>query len=428
MSSVPKERIPSRAWIVLLLGGVAGMLFYVDRQTLSVLKTTLKSAMGWSDIDYGWLVSAFMLAYTLGYLLSGRLIDRNGTRRMMPVFVGAMSLSTIICGLASNYSEMVVGRALLGAAEAGVVPAVLVAVFTWFPPTRRGTASTINEPINIAGQVIATPLAVAFTAYLSWRCAFLVPGVVGLMVAVAWWYADKEPEAQRLERRAPENYATIVRRREIWGVIAARMISDPAWFFLLYWEPGFLQERVGLSMEELGRIGWIPTAVATGSLVLLGGFSDRLIGRRGWTPAISRRTILQWLALTAPAVAVLPFVRSHLLAIALLCVARTMMIVWLSFSNLLMADLVPKGSIGSSVALMSAFGSAVALLCNTLVGPAIGALGYEVVFAVCACLHPIAAVILWLSYRRSPSAEAGRSRGPFERFKAKSVSAGLLEG
>src|ERR1700684_2378018 len=94
-----RERVPPRAWLILLLSGLAGMLFYVDRQTLSVLKTTLKSNLGWSDLDYGWLVTAFMSSYTIGYLFSGRWVDRWGTRRMMPLFICLMSISTICCGL-----------------------------------------------------------------------------------------------------------------------------------------------------------------------------------------------------------------------------------------------------------------------------------------------------------------------------------------
>ena len=184
------ESVPPRAWLILLLSGLVGMLFYVDRQTLSVLKTTLKSAMGWSDVDYGWLVTAFMSCYTVAYLFAGRWIDRWGTRRMMPIFVGLMSLSTLFCGFSPHLGEMAAFRALLGVAEAGIGPAIMVAIYTWFPPTRRGTASSIKEPINIAGQILATPLAVGFTQIWGWRSAFFAPGVAGLVIAVLWWRTE----------------------------------------------------------------------------------------------------------------------------------------------------------------------------------------------------------------------------------------------
>ena len=131
-----------------------------------------------------------------------------------------------------------------------------------------------------------------------------------------------------------------------------------------------------------------------------------MIVQLGWTPARSRRVCLQALTAFAPAVLALPFVHSHGLAIGLLCLARTMMIIWLNFSNLFMADLVPKHLIGTSVALMSAFGAAMGLLANALAGPAIGAFGYVAIFVVGACLHPLAALILWLSYGRPKRGDA----------------------
>jgi len=398
-----------RAWAVLVLCGLAGALFYMDRQVLAVLKTTLRIEKGWSDTDYGWLVTVFMACYTVCYLFTGRWIDRWGTRRAMPVFVGLMSIATILSGVARNLGEMGAFRALLGLAEAGVMPAIMVAVFSWFPPDRRGTASTVKEPLYVLGQVLATPAAVFLTQLWSWHAAFLAPGIFGLFVAGAWWWLDKIPaDTASASTRAvpPVRYRDALRRRELWGVIAARLVSDPVWFFFIYWEPGFLQEKVGLSLTELGRIGWIPTAVATGTLILLGTFSDWLVVKLAWTPARSRRVILQSLACLAPTILALRFVENHALAIALLCIVRIMMVVWLNFSNLFIADLVPKNLIGTAVALMSAFGAAAGLLCNAVVGSVVSSVGYGAVFAVAACLHPLAAFILWRCYGRVGCATA----------------------
>ncbi len=390
-----------RAWAVLVLCGLAGALFYMDRQVLAVLKTTLRTERGWTDTDYGWLVTVFMACYTVCYLFTGRWIDRWGTRRVMPVFVGLMSVATILSGVARNLGEMATFRALLGLAEAGVMPAIMVAVFSWFPPNRRGTASTVKEPLYVLGQVIATPAAVFLTQLWSWHAAFLAPGVFGLCVASAWWWMDKKPASAVAEPVLPPvRYRDALRRRELWGVVAARLVSDPVWFFFIYWEPGFLQERVGLSLGELGRVGWIPTAVATTALILLGTFSDWIVVKLAWTPARSRRVILQSLACLAPTILALRFVENHTLAIALLCLVRIMMVVWLNFSNLFIADLVPKNLIGTAVALMSAFGAATALLCSAFVGPVVSTFGYGAIFSVAACLHPIAALILWFSYGR----------------------------
>ncbi|MEO7600331.1 MAG: MFS transporter [Opitutus sp.] len=404
-------RISPRAWTIVVLCGFAGMFFYMDRATLSVLKTTLKGEMGWTDTDYGWLVTTFMLFYTGCYLFSGRWLDRWGTRWTMPIFIGAMSAATLCSGLARNLGEMAASRALLGIAEAGVMPAIMVAIFHWVPPNRRGLASTIKEPLYVAGQILATPLAVWFTHRWSWHAAFFIPGMVGLLVAAAWWFTDDRKRgplgtkatALAAPSPVPVSYGQILRRREIWGVIAARCVSDPLWFFLIYWEPGFLQERLGLSLSDLGRVGWIPTTAATGALLVFGPLSDWLVSRRGWRPARSRRVILQTLACLAPAVLALHYVSNVTVAIVLLCVVRVMAVTWLNFTNILMADLVPQKSIGTSVALMSAVGAATGMLCNSVVGPILSTVGYGVIFAIGAFLHPIAALILWRVYGKTAS-------------------------
>ncbi|MEI6105971.1 MAG: MFS transporter [Opitutae bacterium] len=397
------SRISKRGWAVVVLCGFAGMLFYMDRQTLSVLKTTLKTDQGWTDTDYGWLVTTFMIFYTACYFFTGRLIDRWGTRLMMPLFIGAMSAATVFSGLARNLSEMGACRALLGVAEAGVMPAIMVAIFQWVPAHRRGLASTIKEPLYVVGQVMATPLAVWFTTRWNWHAAFFGPGLGGIFIALAWWWTDKRPPASRTSPAAAApsfSYRDVLRRREIWGVIAARLISDPLWFFLIYWEPGFLQEKLGMSLGDLGRVGWIPTAVATTVLLVLGTTSDWLVTRFGWAPARSRRVILQSLVILAPLVFALNYIQQPALAIVLLCLVRVMAVTWLNFTNILMADLVPQKMIGTAVALMSAFGAGTGMLCNAFVGPIVSSVGYGAIFAIGACLHPIAALILWRAYGR----------------------------
>lgn len=402
----PLAVISRRAWAIVVLCGFAGMFFYMDRATLSVLKTTLKSELGWSDTDYGWLVTTFMLFYTACYFISGRWLDRWGTRRMMPIFVGAMSTATLLSGFASSLGEMAACRALLGLAEAGVMPAIMVAIFQWVPEHRRGLASTIKEPLYVAGQILATPLAVYFTQRASWHLAFFVPGAAGIVLAFAWWWTDARPSSRvdsptAQPHQPAASYREVLRRKEIWGVIAARCVSDPLWFFLIYWEPGFLQEKLGLSLGALGRVGWIPTAAATAALLIFGASSDWMVTRLGWTPARSRRSILQALACLGPLVIALHYVHDTTLAIVLLCLVRIMAVTWLNFTNIFMADLVPRNMIGTAIALMSAVGACTGLLCNTVVGPIVSATGYGAIFAVGAFLHPIAALILWRVYGRT---------------------------
>lgn len=391
--------IPTRAWALLFLTGIAGMLFSIDRQTLSVLKPMLKIELNWTDTQYSWLVSAFMVPYTLGYLVTGHLIDRWGTRLMMPLFLGTMSLATLLTGVAENLWAQGACRFVLGAAEAGIMPAIMVAIVTWFPPDRRGTANMLNKPLTVAGHILVAPLAVWITAEFGWRWAFILPGLLGIAAAKWWWFLDRDPPSYSAPT-GPEpvpSYREIFRTKAIRGVLLARVISDPLWFFLIFWQPSYLQEELGMTLEEFGQVGWIPAAVSVGFIMSLGIFSDHLI-RRGLAPARSRVRVLILATLLSPAVLLLPWVRQHGLAISLLTIIQIMTATWLSLTNLLISDLVPRRMVGTAVAIMSAFGAAMAGGFNLVAGPLIEGIGYHTLFVLCSLLHPISAAVLWWNY------------------------------
>lgn len=204
------------------------MLFYIDRQTLSVLKTTLKIEQGWTDTQYSWLVTAFMVPYTLSYLVTGQMIDRWGTRRMMPLFLGVMSIATLLCGMSTNLWTLGICRFVLGAAEAGIVPAVLVSIVTWFPYDRRGMANTFNKPLTVAGQVFVAPLAVWISLELNWRWAFILPGLVGMSAALIWWLLDRHPPLHQAlpPVRPAVSFREVLGNRAIWGVLAASLYDE----------------------------------------------------------------------------------------------------------------------------------------------------------------------------------------------------------
>lgn len=414
MATLASNKIPARAWLILLLSGLAAMLFYVDRQTLSVLKTTMKAQFVWTDADYGQLVALYMVPYTLCYLITGRLIDRWGTKIMMPVFIGGMSLATVGTGLADNFWGFGASRFILGMAEAGIIPAVIVAIVKWFPADMRGTATTLNKPLTVAGHVIVVPLATWLTVTHGWRSAFIIPGLFGLACAAAWWLIDRGPVATRVEPTVPDRlptYREVLAKKEIRALLLARIVSDPLWFFLVFWQPGYLQEELGLSLTEFGQVGWIPPAVAMLGLMAFGITSDAMI-RRGETAVRSRVRVLIYASLLAPAVVALGHTSSTPLALALLSLVHLMTASWLSLSGLLMSDLVPPRMVGTTVAVMSALGATTATLFNLAAGPLVAAIGYGNILLAAALLHPLAATILWRAYGRGPKVTTAPTIAP----------------
>ena len=389
---------PRRSWLIILLSGLAGLLFNIDRLTLSVLKTTLKKEMAWTDSDYGLMVVIYMVPYAVCYLVVGRIIERWGTRRMMTACFAGMSLACIGSGLSLGVGTLALSRLALGVAQAGIIPTIVVSIVRWFPPEQRGAANTAGKPLTMAGQVVVVPLAAGIAALWGWRWAFLLPGLLGLACAAAWWKTDRPQPASATGRpHAPRRFREVLRSRAVRGVFLARLASDPLWFFLLFWQPGFFQERLGLSLTEYGRYGWIPMAVGMLGTVAGGFLSDALI-RRGMTPVRSRVLVLLAATGLAPSFLLLDQTRSMAGVFLLFALIQIMAGIWIGLTPVLVGDLVPENVVGTAVAAMSALGAVTATLMNYLAGPLVAAIGYSPLLRSGAVLYPLAAFFLWRAY------------------------------
>jgi len=144
-----------------------------------------------SNQDYGLLITAYMVPYTLGYLVSGQLIDRWGTRRCATIFLLGMSIATVACGLARTFHELLAARVGLGIAESGVVPSIMVLITKWYPRERRGFVVTMHQALQSIGPVITAPLVAGLTLSQGWRTSFLLPGVIGFALALTWYLSDR---------------------------------------------------------------------------------------------------------------------------------------------------------------------------------------------------------------------------------------------
>jgi len=404
-----RERVPGKAWLILALLSLESIIAIIDRQNISALKTTLKGVFSMTDTDYGWLVNAFLIPYSISYLICGALVDRFGSRRTLTAFAIVWSAATIACGFARSYPELLAYRAIIGAAEAGLLPASLAALVVWFPKSRIATAASLRSSLQSLGPIVAMPLVVTITLAYSWHYAFLVPGIIGLAFGAAWYFADTSPPvyadaAQRAATKTP--FRAVFANPAIWGILLARLISDPLWFFLQYWQAGYLQEKMGLTLAQVGAVLWIPPLVASVLMVLVGLFSDRLVRRRGLSGATSRIRIMQAAAVLAPLVVFVPFVRDLNTTMLLLTIAYFISYLWLVLANILVTDLFRDGGSGTALGLVNMCGTIGASLFTAYVGRALDTVGYVPVFVVLACLHPIAAVILHVAYRKRAEARA----------------------
>jgi len=239
----------------------------MDRQLLGVLKSTLQHDLGWNEIDYSNLVFAFQAAYAAGLLLMGRLIDRLGARLGYALAMVFWSLASMGHALGNSFTSFLIARSSLGFGEAGVFPASLKAVAEWFPRKERAFATGIFNAGSNAGAIV-TPLVVPWIAlHWGWRWTFVITGALGFVWLAFWLLFYREPEQHpRLSatefayiRSDPAEPVTskikwmsLLPHRQTWAYVTAKFMTDPIWYFYLFWIPDFLQRRHGLALIKIG--------------------------------------------------------------------------------------------------------------------------------------------------------------------------------
>jgi MFS transporter, ACS family, hexuronate transporter len=269
-------RVGHFRWVIcaLLLFGVTKN--YMDRQVLGVLKTTLQHDLHWSEIDYSNLVFAFQAAYAVGILVVGRVIDRLGTRAGYALTMIFWSLASMAHAVASSFLSFIVVRSALGLGESGVFPASIKCVAEWFPKKERALATGIFNAGSNAGAIL-TPLIVPWiTLHWGWRTAFLITGSLGFLWLIFWLALYRRPQTHprlssaELEhittdsRETPDPGASVkiqwlqlIPHRQTWAFVLGKFVTDPIWWFLLFWIPDFLQRSHNLKLMQIG----LPIAV-----------------------------------------------------------------------------------------------------------------------------------------------------------------------
>src|SRR5690606_17970781 len=199
-------------------------------------------------------------------------------------------------------------RGLLGMAEPTNFPAQLKVVTIWFPGRLRATANSLCVAGSSIGAIIAPPMIAWLALKFNWHMAFIVPGIVGLLIALAWWLIYRDPPASVSAEVAKSagtdeavafRWRSLWRTRSLWAILLIRFISDPVWYFCLFWLPGYLRETSGLTLAQVGMVGWIPFLVADLGGVASAAWSDRMV-KRGTAPLLARKRMLTTMAVLAP--------------------------------------------------------------------------------------------------------------------------------
>ncbi len=405
------------AWITL-----STMLNLLCRQGLYILAPVLQRAdqLNLSESSYSKIVSMFSLAYALMYTGGGRLVDWVGERVGLAIFVGWWSVWTMLTSLVRGALSLGTTQFLAGLGEPGNYPAGLRAMTRWFPKAERGLPISIFSSGSAMGSAIAVPvitwIALTFGSEQrpNWRATFIAIGSLGVFWTTAWlWiYRSKSdhPGAKQEDATsagspgstaaaAPNNsgrsrWVDLLKNRNVMGLVLARLVSDPVWWFLIAWTPKYLASQRHFSLDEIGRYAWIPfVAGSVGGMA--GGRASDLLIRRGMKPASARRRVLYISAAFAPLGMLTSRVPTAGMAIGLIAGMALIVYSWFINTAAIIPDVMPANVVGSVLGLMGTAGSAGAFLFTRLVGFLLTCYSYPIVFLLAGSMHVLASFILW---------------------------------
>ncbi len=415
------KKIRNLRWWIIGLIFLASVLNYIDRQALSILAPTVQKELGLTNQDYALVVNLFLVAYTISYIVSGRLVDKLGVRLSLALFIGWWSVANMLTAFSRSLGSLGVFRFLLGLGEAGNWTAAPKAVSEWFPARERGLAIGVYTLGATMGATLAPVLILALASWHSWQAAFVVTGAAGLLWLIPWLWLYRRPQehprvtAAELEHLASDAVAektadvaawgdgrALFARREIWLLVAGRMLTDPVWYFFQFWFAKYLYEGRGLDQKSLSVTWVIFLAADMGALG--GGWFSGLMVKRQVAPALSRLRVMLGCAALVPLAALIPFSGSLGLVLALGMIAVLAHMAWLINLSALVTDVVPRRSLATVFGLVAAGSTLGGIVMNQAVGQLVSGHSYDWAFYLMVGVHPLAWMILWFGRVFRPTA------------------------
>jgi ACS family hexuronate transporter-like MFS transporter len=400
-------------WTVCAMLFAATSINYMDRQVIAILKPTLEQSIGLTEINYGYIVDAFQIAYAIGLLAAGRLIDKMGTRVGYMLVMAVWSLSAMGHALASTALEFGVARFCLGLGESGNFPAAIKTIAEWFPQNERSLATGLfNSGANV-GAILAPLIVPWVTLRYGWHIAFLTTGLFSALW-ILWWYlryrrsgthaplVSQELRYSYKEASIEMGPAMPWRRllgfRQTWAFTIAKFLTDPIWYFYLFWLPSYFSDRFNLNLSHLG----VPLIIvynvsAIGSVG--GGWLPSPFRRMGFSPNAARLTAMLACACLVVPICSATSVKSVWTAIALISLAAGAHQGWSANLFTTASDMFPGSAVGSVVGIGGMAGSAGSALFAFFAGHVLQLThSYTSLFAIAASAYLLALfIIYWLA-------------------------------
>ena len=409
-----KTTIGKYRWTIVALLFFATTINYLDRQVIGLLKPTLEKQFNWTETDYSNIVIAFQAAYAFSLLAFGGIIDKIGTKLGYTISIIMWSLAAIAHAAAKSTFGFGVARAALGLGEAGNFPAAIKAVAEWFPKKERALATGIfNSGANIGA--VAAPIMVPWIlGVYCWEMAFIVTGAIGFIWLIFWWlyyetpakhatltkeefdYIHSDMDEQNADEK-PVAWLKLFGIRQTWAFVFGKMLTDPIWWFFLFWLPSYFSTTFHL---DLKKPSWeliiVYTATTIGSIG--GGYLSGYFISRGWETYKARKVAMFIFAICVVPIMAARYATNIWQAVALISLAAAAHQAWSANIYTVASDMFPKKAISSVIGIGGMAGSVGGIIFPIIVGSLLDSYkaagningGYNIIFLLCGSAYILA--------------------------------------
>ena len=412
-------------WVVVTLLFFATTINYLDRQVIGLLKDNLAKDFNWSEKDYSRIVMAFSGAYAIALLIFGRLIDKIGTRLGYAISIVLWSVAAMCHALATSTMGFAFARTALGLGEAGNFPAAVKAVAEWFPKKDRAFATGIfNSGTNVAAIVGPPLIAWIFSSY-GWKPAFIWTGALGFIWLIFWWRLYEVPSRQKklsaeefdyihadtdeviAEKDIKSSWAGLFSQRKTWAIILGKFLTDPVWWFYLFWIPSYFNTTYHLNLASSAiHVSTVYIVASFGSI--LGGYFSGWLIKRGMPVYQARKVAMFFFACCVLPIFFVRYTSNIWSAVWLISLAAAAHQAWSATIYTLAGDLFPKTKISSVIGIGGMAGSVGGILFPFLIGiildhfKLLGRIGtgYNIIFGICAGAYLVAWMLMQILAQR----------------------------
>lgn len=412
-AALPVPRAGRYRWLIIALLFAATTVNYIDRTMLGLLAPVLGDELGWSENDYGNIVTAFQAAYALGFLLMGWLIDRFGPKIGYSIAITIWTIGHVAHGFAGSVVSFMAARIVLGVGEAGHFPSVVRASSEWFPQKERSYAIGWVNSATTIGVILTAPTIWLFMVWMGfdWRQTFIYSGVFGVVLLVLWLWLYSNPresgkvseaELAWIEHDPPEQverlgWSKIVTKREAWAFALAKFLTDPVWFLMLFWLPKYFASTYDVDL----KIVLLPMIIMyllsdVGSIV--GGWTSSKLIQSGHSVNFARKITMIGAGLCVLPLLFVTGLENMWLAVVLIGIALAGHQAFSSTILSIPPDMFPKRAVGSVIGLGGFMGGVGGMIMAKSTGMVLDATGgnYTLIFAACTTVYFLAVLAVHL--------------------------------